>query len=67
MKRKLYAREGVEEYWIVDGRARTVRVYRRAGDLLQPARTLTDADILTSPLLPGFAYPVRGLWEPPLD
>ena len=66
MKLKLYAREGVEEYWILDWRARTVGVYRRAGDLLQPAQTLTDADTLTSPLLPGFAYPVRDLWEPPL-
>ena len=66
-KRKLYAREGVEEYWLVDWRARTVEVYRRTGDLLQLAQTLTDADTLASPLLPGFAYPVRDLWEPPLD
>ena len=67
VKLKLYAREGVEEYWLVDWRARTVEVYRRAGDLLQLAQTLTDADHLTSPLLPGFAHPVRDLWEPALD
>ncbi|MDP9375104.1 MAG: Uma2 family endonuclease [Chloroflexota bacterium] len=62
-KLKLYALRGAEEYWIVDWRARTVEVYRRAGDLLQPARTLTDADTLTSPLLPGFSYPVGDLWR----
>jgi len=67
VKLKLYAREGVEEYWLVDWRARTVEVYRRSGDLLQLAQTLTDADTLASPLLPGFAYPVRDLWEPALD
>ena len=67
VKLKLYAREGVEEYWLVDWRARTVEIYRRVGDLLQFAQTLTDADHLTSPLLPGFAYPVRDLWEPALD
>ncbi len=67
VKLKLYAREGVEEYWLVDWRARTVEVYRRAGDLLRLAQTLTDADTLTSPLLPAFACPVRDLWEPSLD
>ena len=66
-KLKLYAREGVEEYWLVDWRARTVEDFRRAGDLLQLAETLTDADTLASPLLPGFAYPVSDLWEPALD
>jgi hypothetical protein len=29
--------------------------------------TLTDGDILTSPLLPGFAHPIADLWQPPLD
>ena len=67
VKLKLYAREGVEEYWLVDWRARTVEVYRRAGEHLQLAGVLTDADRLTSPLLPGFECPVRELWEPALD
>lgn len=67
LKRKLYAREGVEEYWIVDWRAWQITVYRRAGDTLEPDLTLTDSDEITSPLLPGFAFPVRDLWEPALD
>ena len=62
VKLKLYAREGVEEYWLVDWRSRTVEVYRRAGDRLHLVATLTDADSLSSPLLPGFSYPVRALW-----
>ena len=57
----------MDEYWLVDWRTRTVAVYRRAGDELQVVQTLTDGDDLTSPLLPGFAYPVSELWESSLD
>lgn len=67
LKLNLYAREGVEEYWLVDWPTRTIAVYRRAGEELALARMLTDADTLTSPLLPGFACPIRDLWEPALD
>ncbi len=67
LKRKLYAREGVEEYWLVDWRVRQIEVFRRVGDALEAVATLTDADELTSPLLPGFAFPVRELWEPSFD
>jgi Uma2 family endonuclease len=62
-KLKLYAREGVEEYWIVDWHTRAVEVYRRADAGLAPAATLADADTLTSPPLPGFALPVADLWR----
>ncbi len=54
-KLKLYSRRGVDEYWIVDWRARTVDVYRRAGTVLQQEAILTATDVLESPLLPGFA------------
>jgi Uma2 family endonuclease len=64
VKLKLYARQGVDEYWIVDWRARTIEVYRRAGDDLALAATLTEADVLTSPLLPGLALPLGNLWPP---
>ncbi len=67
LKRKLYAREGVEEYWIVDWRVKEIAIYRRDGDTLEPALTLTDADALTSPLLPTFSFPISELWEPMLD
>jgi Uma2 family endonuclease len=67
LKPKLYAREGVEEYWLIDWRAHTVEIYRRAGDALELAASLTDGDTLTSPLLPDFAYPVGDLWEPALQ
>lgn len=62
-KLKLYARWGVEEYWIVAWRARALEVYRRAGGRLALAATLAEADTLTSPLLPGFALPLADLWR----
>jgi Uma2 family endonuclease len=67
LKLKMYAREGVDEYWLVNWRTRTVEVYRRAGEQLALAQVLTDDDHLTSPLLPGFALPISDLWEPVLD
>jgi Uma2 family endonuclease len=64
LKLKLYSRQGVQEYWIVDWRLRTVQVYRRADQALQLASTAGDGDVLTSPLLPGFELRPEDLWEP---
>ena len=65
-KLQLYAAYGVPEYWIVDWRARTVRIYRLVANVLQHVTTLRGADSLTSPLLPGFACPLANVWEAPL-
>lgn len=62
LKLRLYARQGVDEYWIVDCRVRAVQVYRRRGSELELAATLVDDDAITSPLLPGFSCPVSRLW-----
>jgi Uma2 family endonuclease len=64
IKLDLYSRVGVDEYWIVDWRARLVEVYRRRGAELQRIATLTGNDTLSSPLLPGFACPIASLWAP---
>ncbi len=61
-KLKLYSSRGVQEYWIVDWRARTVAVYRRHRAQLRLVATLNPDDTLTSPLLPGFALPVARLF-----
>jgi len=63
LKLKLYGREGVDEYWLLDWQARTVDVYRRAEGELQLVVSLADADELRSPLLPSFAFEVRRLWS----
>jgi Uma2 family endonuclease len=53
-KLKLYSRRGVDEYWIVNWRTRTVEIFRRIGATLSPVALLTGTDGLTPPLLPGF-------------
>jgi Uma2 family endonuclease len=65
VKLTLYSRRAVEEYWIVDRAARTIEVYRRREGALALAATLTEADTLTSPLLPGFALPVARVFRLP--
>lgn len=55
VKLKLYASQGVQEYWIADRILQQVQVYRRQGALLKLVATLMAEDEITSPLLPGFA------------
>ena len=61
-KLKLYSRRGVQEYWIVDWRARQVDIHRRIRRRLQHIETLLPQDEITSPLLPGFACRVSTLF-----
>jgi Uma2 family endonuclease len=63
-KLKLYDRRGATEYWIVDCQRKNVEVYRRDGPALTLAETVTAAEQLTSPLLPGFAHPVAEIFLP---
>jgi Uma2 family endonuclease len=63
LKRRLYERTGVLEYWIVDWRRREVTVYRRAGEQLVEFGTLGEDEHLTSPILPGFDVMVWSLFE----
>jgi len=58
VKLKLYTSQGVQEYWIVDRRLQQVQIYRRQQATLTLANTVLAGEDITSPLLPGFAYPV---------
>jgi Uma2 family endonuclease len=61
-KLKLYARRGVDEYWIADWPRHAIEAYRRAGDLLILAAAFGPGDVLASPLLPGFALLIDELF-----
>jgi Uma2 family endonuclease len=54
VKRQLYAKYGVAEYWIVDPENRLVEVYRLEDNRLEHAVTLRNGDEITTALLPGF-------------
>jgi Uma2 family endonuclease len=64
-KRGLYAKYGVEEYWIVDRENRLVTIFRLRDEELEETLTLHDGDQLTSHLLPGFAVDVTSLFAFP--
>ncbi|MBE9018399.1 hypothetical protein C7Y66_29740 [Chroococcidiopsis sp. CCALA 051] len=61
-KLKLYAAQGVCEYWIADPRLEQIQVYRREHATLVMVATLFTSDELTSPLLPGFSCAVARLF-----
>jgi Uma2 family endonuclease len=61
-KLALYDRYGTPEYWIGDRFERQVDVYRRDTGSLSLVVQVQAAELLTSPLLPGFACPVKTLF-----
>ncbi len=64
VKRELYARNGVPEYWIVDPEARTIEVLRLDGAAYRLHARCAGEDILTSPGLAGLRLRVRDVFPP---
>jgi len=63
VKRQLYGKHGVKEYWIVDSQNRTIEVYVLEGQMLQLRSALTEKDELTSSVLPGYCCKVETLFS----
>ncbi|MEQ1731576.1 MAG: Uma2 family endonuclease [Vicinamibacterales bacterium] len=65
IKKQLYERAGVAEYWFVDPEIDVVRVYRRDGTrFTRPTERSRDAgDILTTPLLPRLDLPLARIFR----
>jgi Uma2 family endonuclease len=58
VKRRLYERNSVPEYWIVDLEERSIEVLRHDGVAFRPAGFLVGSGLLRSPALPGLALPL---------
>ncbi len=63
VKLRAYARFGVKEYWIVDPEAQAIEIYRLTPEGYDLIQTCGLAQILTSPLLPGFQVAVRQIFQ----
>jgi Uma2 family endonuclease len=54
VKAEEYLAAGAKEMWLIDGVKQSATIYKADGTVA----VLTSTDILTSPLLPGFALPL---------
>lgn len=65
IKRHLYERFGVSEYWVVDPELDLIRVYRREGEGFGRAIELSHeaGDLLTTSLLPGLDLPLTRIFR----
>ena len=65
IKRHLYERSDVSEYWVVDPDIDVVRVYRRTGERFDRAMEFSReaGEVLTSLLLPGLEMPLRRIFR----
>jgi Uma2 family endonuclease len=63
VKRKLYARHGVIECWIVDPENQTIELFCLQQDPHKPVKTLRPGDRLTSALLLGLSLSVADILE----
>jgi Uma2 family endonuclease len=63
VKRQLYGKYGVAEYWVIDSDNRLVEVYRLQGEQLEGVATFRNGDEVTTPLLPDLRLPVNEIFK----
>ena len=65
IKRRLYERSSVAEYWVVDPDIDVIRIYRRSGERFErPVELSREADdVLTTALLPGLEISVARVFR----
>ena len=61
IKRNLYEKHGVREYWIIDPEVDTCKIYRMVKKTYTPAiiLTLEAQDRVTTPMFPGWELPLQ--------
>lgn len=64
LKRHLYERYGIDEYWLVDPEAGTILVLRLDGGTYHEVARLSveNGDVLTTPTLPGLELPLNDVF-----
>ena len=62
VKKEIYTRTGVEEFWSVDPVKRTIAIFQLSDSSTTPRATLAVGKTLTTPLLPGFKLKLRDVF-----
>ncbi len=62
VKRQLYGKYAVREYWIIDPQVRSVEVYVLRNDYLHLVTVYANADIINTPFLPGWEISIEKLF-----
>lgn len=62
-KKRLYAKHGVKEYWIVDPGEKTVEIYSLKEGVFVITQSYTEKDVLKSPMLLGLEINLTKVFE----
>jgi Uma2 family endonuclease len=62
-KKRVYARMGVKELWIIDPDERDLTTYRFDQDPTEPMARISGQREVSSPLLPGLAIPLADIFR----
>ncbi len=63
VKRQVYGRYGVKEYWIADPEKCALEIYRLEKHTLKLVAILVDEDEITTPLLPDFSCTANQIFD----
>ncbi len=63
VKRQIYAKYGVKEYWIVEPIVEVLEISRLQGNILASVGTFRNADEISSPLLPDLSFTVKDVFR----
>jgi Uma2 family endonuclease len=63
VKRQLYGKYGVKEYWVVDPYKRAIEIYHLKGQTLKLKATSGEQDELVSTVMAGFTCKVESIFR----
>jgi Uma2 family endonuclease len=61
-KYEVYEESGVKEYWIVSPQDHSFLIYTLTDERFVPSRLMTEGDVVTSSILPGFSLNLEELF-----
>jgi len=64
-KKRIYERNGVREYWLIDPASHSVQLLVATGSMFDAGRLLSADDVLASQVLPGLEVRVADLFPVP--